>query len=134
MQSRLARELHESAGVPLGTCGIPEVKKVQAALPDYQLDVISKEHLNALIYPGPEADRCLYPYHHDDHYDMIASMPAFLARRKYSRKCKKDSIKLLTIPVAICASCVIPRTVPSLSGNFANTAIASLKVTNVSVP
>jgi hypothetical protein len=31
MQSRLARELHESAGVPLGPCGIPEVKKFQDA-------------------------------------------------------------------------------------------------------
>ena len=106
MQSRLARELHESAGVPLCTCGIPEVKKFQAALPDYQLNVISKEHLNALIYSGPEADRCLYLYHHDDHYDVIASMPAFLARRKYSRKCKKGFYKITDHPCGdLCKLC-----------------------------
>jgi hypothetical protein len=58
MQTTFAHQLHESiAGVPLGSCGIPEIKKFQAALPDYQLNVISKEHLNALIYSGPEAER-----------------------------------------------------------------------------
>jgi hypothetical protein len=57
LQSRLARQLHESAGVPLGSCGIPEIKKFQAALPGYQLNVSSKEHLNALIYSGPEAEK-----------------------------------------------------------------------------
>jgi hypothetical protein len=41
-QTTLAQELHESAGVPLGSCGIAEVKKFQAALPGYQLNVISK--------------------------------------------------------------------------------------------
>ena len=82
-QTTLACQLHESAGVPLGSCGIPEVKKFQAALPDYQLNVISKEHLNALIYSGPEAEKHLYLYHHDNHYDVITSMPAFLARKQY---------------------------------------------------
>ncbi|CAB4040226.1 Hypothetical predicted protein [Paramuricea clavata] len=57
LQGRLVHQLHESAGVPLGSCGIPEVKKFQAALPDYQLNVISKGHLNAMIYSGPEADK-----------------------------------------------------------------------------
>jgi hypothetical protein len=89
VQGRLARELHESAGVPLGSCGIAEVKKFQAALPGYQLNVISKEHLNALIYSGPEAEKHLYLYHHDNHYDVITSMPAFLSRKQYCHKCKK---------------------------------------------
>ena len=66
-QTNLAHQLHESAGVPPGCCGIPEIKKFQAALPDYQLNVISKDHLNALIYSGPEAEKHLYLYHHDNH-------------------------------------------------------------------
>ena len=75
------RELHETAGVPLGSCGIAEVTKFQAALPGHQLNVISKEHLNATIYSGPDVDKCLYLYHHDNQYDVITSMPAFLARK-----------------------------------------------------
>ena len=71
VQGRLAHQLHESGSVPFGSCGIPEVKKFQASLPDYQLNVISKEHLNALIYSGPEAEKHLYLYHHDNHYDVI---------------------------------------------------------------
>ena len=57
LQARLAHQLHESAGVPLGPCGIPEIKKFEAALPGYQLNVVSKEYLNALIYSGPEAEK-----------------------------------------------------------------------------
>ena len=48
MQTRLAQELHKLSGVPLGPCGSPEVKKFQAVLPEYQLSVVSTEHLNAL--------------------------------------------------------------------------------------
>ena len=64
MQTRLAQELHKLSGVPLGPCGIPEVKKFQAVLPGYQLNVVSKEHLNALIYLGPEAEKHFY---HGEH-------------------------------------------------------------------
>ncbi|CAB4017783.1 Hypothetical predicted protein [Paramuricea clavata] len=125
LQTHLAHQLHESAGVPLGSCGIPEVKKFQTALPGYQLNVISKEHLNALIYTGPEAEKHLYLYHHDNHYDVITSMPAFLARKQYCHKCKKGYDKITDIPVAICASYVIPKTVPLLNGNFAKTVTVS---------
>ena len=98
MQTRLAQEFHELSGVPLGPCGIPEVNKFQAALPVYQLNVVSKEHLNALIYSGPEAEKHLYLYHHDNHYDVITSMPAFLARKRYCHKCKKGFDKITNHP------------------------------------
>ena len=106
LQDRLAQELHASAGVPLGPCGIPEVKKFQAALPGYQLNVISKEHLNAMIYSGPEAGKHLYLYHHDDHYDVITSMPTFLARKKYCHKCKKGFDRITDHPCGdLCKLC-----------------------------
>ena len=78
IQTRLAQELNETSGVPLGPCGIPEVKKFQATLHGCQLNVVSQEHLNALIYSGPEAEKHLYMYHHDNHYDVITSMPPSL--------------------------------------------------------
>ena len=64
LQRRLAQDLHDAAGVPLGPCGIEEVKKFQDALPEYQLNVVSKDHLNTLIYSGPPTDKPLYIYHH----------------------------------------------------------------------
>ena len=108
LQARLAHELHEQAGVPLGPCGIEEIKKFQAVLPGYQLNVVSKEHLNIMIYSGPETDKCLYLYHHDNYYDVITSMPAFLARKQYCHKCKKGYDKITDHPCGdLCKLCHI---------------------------
>jgi hypothetical protein len=108
LQGRLAHKLHEAAGVPLGPCGIPEIKRFQAVLPAYQLNMVSKEHLNALIYSGPEADKCIYLYHHDSHYDVISSMPAFLTRKQYCHTCKKGYDKITDHPCGyLCKLCHI---------------------------
>jgi hypothetical protein len=78
----------------------------QAALPGYQLNVISKEHLNALIYSGPVAEKHLYLYHPDNHYDVITSMPAYLARKQYCHKCKKGFDKITSHPCGdLCKLC-----------------------------
>ena len=53
LQGDLAHELHEKANVPLGQCRIEEVKTFQAYLTNYQINIVSKEHLNTLIYSGP---------------------------------------------------------------------------------
>ena len=43
IQQRLARELHEQAGVPEGPCGIQQLKQFQEALgPEYQLVVMTR--------------------------------------------------------------------------------------------
>ena len=36
LQGNLAHELHEKSGVPLGQCGIEEVKKFPTCLTDYR--------------------------------------------------------------------------------------------------
>ena len=48
MQTRLARELHQKASVPLSPCGLDEVKRFQTYLSDYQINIVSKEHQNAI--------------------------------------------------------------------------------------
>ena len=69
--------MHERANVPLGVCGIDEIKRFQAILPGYQIHVMSHDHFNAMIYTGQEADHKIYLYMHDNHYDVITSMAAF---------------------------------------------------------
>ena len=61
VQTRLARELHDQAGVAIGRCGIYEVKQFQAYLPNilyyqvyYQINGVSKELHNSLIYIGSD--------------------------------------------------------------------------------
>ncbi|CAB3991126.1 DNA polymerase, partial [Paramuricea clavata] len=89
MQTRLARELHQKAAVPLGPCGLDEVKQFQTYLSDYQINIVSKDHQNALIYIGPDQEKRIYLYLHDNHYDIITKMPGFFARKKYCHACKK---------------------------------------------
>jgi hypothetical protein len=90
MQARLARELHEKASVPVGSCGIDEVKQFQTYLAGYQINIVSKEHQNAIIFSGPDKEKKkIYLFLHDNHYDIITSMPAFFARKRYCHDCKK---------------------------------------------
>jgi hypothetical protein len=62
MQTRLARELHQKAAVPLGPCGLDEVEQFQTYLSDYQINIVSKEHQNSLIYVGPDQEKRIYLY------------------------------------------------------------------------
>ncbi|CAB4000500.1 DNA polymerase [Paramuricea clavata] len=50
LQKRLARELHQNAGVSLGSCGMDEVKQFQTYLSDYQINIVSKEHQHSILY------------------------------------------------------------------------------------
>ena len=81
MQTRLAYDLHEKAGVPNGKCGLNEVKQFQTYLSDYQINIVSKEHQNSTLYSGPENEKRIYLFLHDNHYDVITSMPAFFFQK-----------------------------------------------------
>ena len=87
MQTRLAQKLHQNAGVPLGPCGIDQAKLFQAYLTDYQINIVSKEYSNNIIYNDPEKDKRISM--HDNHYDVITKMPGFFARSYYCYTCKK---------------------------------------------
>ncbi|WAR09982.1 ZN358-like protein [Mya arenaria] len=89
LQRTLAIELHRKANVPLKKCGIEEVKKFQAALPNYQIYVLSKDHFNGIIYDGVEGGVPIYLYYHDEHFDVITKMTGFLNRSYFCQQCKK---------------------------------------------
>ena len=75
MQTRMAQELQTNAAVPLGPCGIEEAKQFQAYLAEYQINIVSKEYNNRIIYSGPDKDKKIYLYMHNNHYDVITKMP-----------------------------------------------------------
>ena len=89
MQTRLARELHQNANVPLGPCGIEQAKKFQAYLSEYQISIVAKEYGDKIIYAGLEKDKRIYLYMHNNHYDVITKMPGFFACSYYCHTCKK---------------------------------------------
>ena len=90
-QERKARELHEAASVPLGPCGIPEVKMFQKHLACYEINIVSADHDNSIIYPPkPTTSKAkpIYLYLHGGHYDVITSMPGFLSSAYFCHKCR----------------------------------------------
>ena len=91
---RKARELHAAANVPLGPCGIPEVKLFQKYLTNYEINVVSGNHNNSIIYPPePSTDSNVTPiylYLHDNHYDVMTTIPGFLAVSYFCHKCRRS--------------------------------------------
>ena len=91
-QERKARELHQAASVPLGPRGIPEVEMFQNHLTSYEINIVSAEYNNSIIYPPkPSTSKAkpIYLYLHGGHYDVITSMPGFMCSSYFCHKCKR---------------------------------------------
>ena len=82
LQECLAHKLHEKASVPIGSCSIDEVKQFQTYLTDYEINIVSKEHQNSIIFSGSDKQKRIYLFLHDNHY-VITSLPAFFTRKRY---------------------------------------------------
>ena len=88
-QKKRAKKLHKKAGVPRDVCGLDQVKIFQEVIPDYQLCVVSKEHLNKIIYKGPDKPKGIYLLYNDHHFDVITSMSGYLNTGYWCHPCKK---------------------------------------------
>ena len=88
-----ALDLHVAANVPLGPCGIDEVKLFQNYLTNYQIIVVSGDHNNSIIYPpqppGTDEKPTINLYFHNNHFDVITSLPGFLKRSHFCHTCHK---------------------------------------------
>ncbi|XP_061178357.1 uncharacterized protein LOC133186998 [Saccostrea echinata] len=89
IQRTLAEDLHKIVNVPLRQCDLDDVKAFQLTLPGYQIHVVSKDCFNAIVYQGPDAEKKIYLYHHNNHYDVITTMSGFLNRNYFCQKCQK---------------------------------------------
>ena len=94
IQRERAFDLHEAANVPLGSCGLDEVKLFQQHFVNYQIIVVSGDHNNAIIYPheppiNPNPEKSIYLYYHANHFDVITSLPGFLNRSYFCHRCHK---------------------------------------------
>ena len=92
-QRERAFDLHEAANVPLGPCGIDEVKLFQNYLVNYQIIVVSGAHNNSIIYPpqppGTDEKPIISLYYHNNHFDVITTLPGFLKRGYFCQRCHK---------------------------------------------
>ena len=109
-QEKEARKLHTVANVPLGPCGIPEVEMFQKYLTNYEINIVSGNHNSSIIYPPKPSTNNnvtpIYLYLHDNHYDVITSMPGFLSKIYFCHTCRQTySNKLDHLCPGICKSC-----------------------------
>ena len=88
-----ALDLHQVANVPLRPCGMDEVKLFQQHLTNYQIIVVSGDHNNCIIYPpqppGTDEKPTINLYYHNNHFDVITSIPGFLNRCYFCHRCHK---------------------------------------------
>ena len=93
LQRERAFDLHEAANVPLGPCGLNQVALFQRYLTNYQIIVVSGDHNNSIIYPpkptGTDEKSTLSLYLHDNHFDVITTLPGFLCRSYFCVRCHK---------------------------------------------
>ena len=94
VQLERALDLHEAANVPLGLCGMHEVKLFQQYLSNYQIIVVSGDHNNSIIYPpkppGTDEKQTINLYFHDNHFDVITTIPGFLNKSYFCHRCHKS--------------------------------------------
>ena len=95
IQLQRALDLHQAANVPLGPCGMDEVKLFQQHLTNYQIIIVSGDHNNCIIYPpqppaNPVEEKSIYLYFHANHFDVITSIPGFLNRSYFCHRCHKS--------------------------------------------
>ena len=93
IQLQRALELHQAANVPLGPCGMDEVKLFQKYLTNYQIIVVSGDHNDSIIYPpeppGTDEKQSINLYFHAKHFDVITSIPGFLNKVYFCHRCHK---------------------------------------------
>lgn len=89
-QARMARKLHEDAGVRLGPCGHEAPEKCQAYLsPDYQLKVMAMSFPYMVTYQGPPAPLIIRLLQFEDHYHGCRSNMGFLERSYFCDECNR---------------------------------------------
>ena len=105
-----ALDLHVAANVPLGPCGIDEVKLFQNYLSNYQIIIVSGTHNNSIIYPpkppGTDEKPIISLYFHDNHFDVITKLPGFLNKAYFCKRCHKCYSNTTDhVCPAMCGSC-----------------------------
>ena len=107
LQLHRAMDLHRAANVPLGLCGLDEVKLFQKYLTNYEITIVSGDHDNSIIYPPEPGDKQpLYLYFQNKHFDVITKMPGFLAVCYFCHKCRKTYSNATDhMCPAMCKSC-----------------------------
>ena len=109
LQGQQAQALHRDAGVPEGSCGLPELAAFQRHLTEHQIVVLSMDHNYQIIFKGPPQDKQIILIKVGEHYHGCNSLPGFLGTDQFCLHCetsyKADDIKHHPCRGKKCPSC-----------------------------
>ena len=107
IQRERALQLHRAANVPLGPCGLDEVKLFQKYLTDYEITIVSGDHDDSITYPPEPGDQQpIYLYFQNKHFDVITKVRGFLSTCYFCHQCRKTYCKTTDhMCPAMCKSC-----------------------------
>ena len=91
LQETEAKKLHENDGVDISGQGntLEDVDTFAKHL-GVQINIDDTDYFNEIIHTAnPGAEKTIYLHKNKNHYDVITSMPAFLAKGYYCHRCKK---------------------------------------------
>ena len=92
IQTRLAKQLHQDAGVPEGCCGYEELEKFQAFLGPQGYKIILVDYVScAFLFRGEvhNYSKVIHLIKHGNHFNGLRSMMAFLNRSYFCPDCCK---------------------------------------------
>ena len=87
-QGREAKTLHCAAGVPEGPCSLPEIDTFQKHLTEYQIVVLSLDHMYQIIFKGPPRDKHIILIKVGNHYHGCNSLSGFLGSVYFCIECE----------------------------------------------
>ena len=92
VQKKKAQELHRAAGVPEGSCGLPEIQQFQDHLSEYQMVVLSVDHGYQVIFKGPTKpeDKQIVLIKVGEHFHGCHSLSGFLGHNYFCLDCEKS--------------------------------------------
>ena len=89
-QTVQARELHQTAGVPEGPCGLEQLEAFQRVLsPHYQLKVVCRSKPFFILFRGPDAPHQINLIKSNTHYDGCTSFSAFVNKSYWCSHCDR---------------------------------------------
>ena len=89
LQEDLARSLHEEARLPLGPCGLHQIKLFEIILDEYQFNIISAGHGPAIVHNGSQSNKQIKLLMHDGHFDVITKLTGFFNSNYFCLRCEK---------------------------------------------
>ena len=89
VQETSAQKLQEEARVPLGPCGLDQIRLFEIILNEYQFVILSAEHGHAVVHKGPPSEKQFMLLMHDGHFDVITKLPGFFDSSYFCLECEK---------------------------------------------